>query len=805
MLLSHFKRLCTLWPSLISALAQNTDRSSPAPTSLPASIQRAVPACAQPCLLAALLDRYPLACTSPPNIACLCSRYSSSGETLGEVALTCIYAACPLVEEQAQAAYNICGGQDDIARPTQTALTVTAKSSTRSQAMAPTSSLVQSTPTSTSRSLSSIPSTADESIVADALSTSSPSTSSQPTTTATTAAATSPPSMKPAQIAGLSVAAAAAFIIAIGLMVLSAYLRKRREENDLAEADEEEKRGFPPGFSYQRFSGGSQPTASPREAPKQFPSAPLPVHTDNPPPWSPPPAHVIYDRAATPDLPEPYPRRQEAKKAPRRPKRPGSVRPRESTSSAVPLEQIGLAISAGETATSTAKRNASPRPPPKPEAKQQRPSSLRLNPPDTEQRPISTATQGTVFEEDVSPTRRRSSRLLPTPPIPIPPIRALQPSRPPATLNPPARPPRSEANRSQGTRQLGLSLDIPIRHSRSLENAPQRPAELPKPAAPVSYPIHLSVPSEHLSRSTSATSTDIDNSGDIPDYYFTTDGSSPESAGPVQGRRQAQSSPRLVTIKAKKSSSTVASRALSKASTNVRDSISSQTSFESVGSNDPTPEEEEEKQLSPVAESPISLLRYPKVPRASNQLVPRSPRSARSSHSLQSQGSPRTALAPSALLIKRLGEQEALRLEDRLRMDKSPPRRGGESHGKKYGHHRSISMETGTSSIVGPSSGPQPRAHSGQWVQSPAMYDVDMVAPLRIQSRQPPPRQSPHRQQYYYHHQQYQAGWQPEPQPQPKQTPQMEALKSPGWVPNITPTRQGDDLFLSVTYSKPIG
>jgi hypothetical protein len=59
----------------------------------------------------------------------------------------------------------------------------------------------------------------------------------------------------------------------------------------------------------------------------------------------------------------------------------------------------------------------------------------------------------------------------------------------------------------------------------------------------------------------------------------------------------------------------------------VRDSFASYTSFESLGSDDdPTPPEEEDKQLSAVSESsPISGLKYPKIPRASAQLVSRTP------------------------------------------------------------------------------------------------------------------------------------------------------------------------------------
>ncbi|KAE9987295.1 hypothetical protein EG327_003871 [Venturia inaequalis] len=72
------------------------------------------------------------------------------------------------------------------------------------------------------------------------------------------------------------------------------------------------------------------------------------------------------------------------------------------------------------------------------------------------------------------------------------------------------------------------------------------------------------------------------------------------------------------------------------------DSQASSTSFESMGSDDdPTPPKEEDKRLSPVHKSPVSYLRYPKVPRASNQVVPRaSPSHWNRSSGVPSLGSP---------------------------------------------------------------------------------------------------------------------------------------------------------------------
>jgi hypothetical protein len=764
MLLSHFKRLCILLPSLVSALAQDTDPSSSASTTLPVSLQRAVPACAQPCLRASLFDRFPLICTSPVDLNCLCSRYSSSGESLGELALGCIYTSCSVVDSQAATAYSVCLGQEDSVPQTKTALTLVAGSLTRTQPMAsPTSvTVIESTPTL--RSPSSAQPTTLQANIADAVSTtvsvtSSGSTTSVPAVAASVAPAPSAPTMKPAQIAGLSVAAAATFIVAIGLMALSAFLRKRRQTRDLVEPDEEKRKDFlpepystpfPPGPYLETYSRRPPAAMLPRVAPKQFPLESVLGRQGNAPLST---LIAKYDPTDS------------------------ATAPRNSVSRSVQADQIGMAVSAeldGEPAMGIAsgpslQRKAGPR--------QHREKSLRFTF-DNSQRPDSVLTQNTVFEEDVVPSRRRSSKLLPAPPVPIPPIRALQPSRPPPVFDPTAGPTRSTLNRAYGPHQPELSLNIPVRHSRSLaETVPYRPAPQETRVIALAPPIHLSTPSPHqLSRAASGTSSQ-GNAEDIPDYYFTADGSSADTAAAVQSRRRVQGSPRVINIKAKKSASTV-SRSTSRASTNIRDSLASQTSFESVDSNDPTPEDEDEakqlsddNQLSPVAESPISALRYPKIPRASNQLVPRSPRSPRSP---LNQESPKRLPEPSALLVKRRGQKEALRLEGRLAMD-SPRRAETRDRIKNYQcHTRSSSTGTGNPASSARSIDGRNRVQSGQWPQSPALYDTDATQPLDYRSRQ--------RQQ---------------------QPLDFEALKSPAWVPNLTPKRHGDDLFLSVTYSKP--
>ncbi|KAF2190200.1 hypothetical protein K469DRAFT_699812 [Zopfia rhizophila CBS 207.26] len=798
MLLSHIKRLCTLLPSLIAALPQNSDPTSSLPTSLPVPLQRAVPACAQPCLRASLFDQFPLACTARGDFSCLCSRYSTGGESLGEVALGCIYASCSTVDSSAASAYNVCLGQRDAVPPTQTALTVTAASSIMSRLMATSTSVVTSSkPTpavTTSSRTSPIPT---NTVIVDSVS-SVPSISSQmatPPSSATAAAAQGPKTMKPAQIAGLSVAAAATFVLAIGLMVFSVCLRRRRERRGVTEIIVEEKR--PQGRSPKKFSArfSNQPSTNPNptiKPPARFPMGTgqgrqvagvglVPVANKNPyaNPYASPhtnpytsvytiPANSRFNQGNESNLNSTHPAF-----------RPGAGSSTNLANASVPPEQIGLAISA-ELPDKPVPVIRPPQPPQRAESGQPRPKSLARRSESIFPRPDSVMTQDTVFEEDVPPERRRSSKLLPTPPIPIPPIRTFQPSRLPPAVDSSSQRKRTHINRQHVPQQPELFLSIPVRHSRSQPQPMRIGAQevqsrnSPEPPAPPARTS--SVYDQYKSISTSASTPDLGNGGDIPDYYFTSNVSyinpslySKPTAGPERVVRPKES-PKLVNIKPKASSSTM-SRTTSRASTNPRDSISSQTSFETVDPNDTIPEDEDEdkqlsqdNRLSPVVESPISKLRYPKIPRASNQLVPRSPKSPQSQ---KSDRSPRIPQEPSSLLVKRRGEWEAYELGGRLRMG-NPSKMGTHTQMRKQ-HHRSNSVEPSWNQSR--TVDRHTRSQSGQWPKSPAMYEMDVIQPLNIRSKQP------------------QRG--------------MEALKSPAWVPNLTPTRHGDDLFISVTYSKP--
>ncbi|KAF3048571.1 hypothetical protein E8E11_005678 [Didymella keratinophila] len=568
--------------------------------------------------------------------------------------------------------------------------------------------------------------------------------------------------MSPAQIAGLSVAAVAAFIIAMGLMALSVFLRRRKERKNLYtnEKDEDRRRQREARFSHYvpmddasappaRFSIGPSPPVASRNAPR-------------------------YPRLVTPS---PFSTLQISNAGTGR----TVVRPGVGTSNSaasVPMSQIGLAISA--------ELEGCPAP-----AKSAKHARQKV----TEEhfRPVSTRTEATVFEEDEIAARRRSSKLLPTPPVPVMPIRSLQPSRLPSKAEM-----TSTTSSSRTGRGSELFINIPVRHERPL---PKRivPTGLsitgsPAPKGP---PPQLQIPTS-ASQQTSSTSTATITPGsaaDIPDYYFST---LPPPSRDTTPRQDSDTLPVAKVRRAPPSASTTGSRttgsrSISKTSTRptLRDSFASQTSFETADPNDPTPEDDSDKQLSddaklsPVAESPIHGLKYPKVPRASNQLVPRSPPMGSTRRSReQGRFYVRPLPEPSSLLVKRRGEREAVNLEKKLVLKDpftTPTRR--QMRGIEQRNVSGASNVAGARNVSGASTVRDAGKRVDSWEHTPrskvdvygspaiTVHEADRPRPLSIVKKRDSVAA---------------AGG------------EMAGLKSPVWIPHLTPTRKGDDLFISV-------
>ncbi|KAH7384365.1 hypothetical protein DE146DRAFT_668431 [Phaeosphaeria sp. MPI-PUGE-AT-0046c] len=777
MLLRHFKRLCITSATLIAASPLAT--VAPKSSSLPTALQKSVPQCAQSCLQASLAAKFPVACSGQETIQCLCSRYSNSGESLGEVALGCVYSACSVDDPMGAAAYNVCLGQKDAVMPTNRVLTVVASNTPRTASTSSPTSKPIATPviTTTLRTQT----TSIQSVIVDSISSLPLATSTPSSTPAAALPITKeePPKMTPAQIAGLSVAAVAAFVIMVGLMALSVCLRRRKERrNAVFDSDEKgarrKSKKYSPRFShYVAVDGAPTP-------PKRFPMALPPVARRG--------GRNSRSSVAGPTV---------ALQPTRPVQRNGVGTSNSSSNTSLPLEQIGVAISAELDGSS-----APPRVPAK--------TSLQVP-----FRPVSTMTQDTVFEEDEIAARRRSSVLLPTPPVPVPPIRSLQPSQRAATFDSAVGSSTPHTNTTR-QRRSELFLNIPVRHERpqprrimpaqvASEGSPQR-FEMPKHVK-VPQAHRLEVPTRRVLTSSPQRTPGSSNTGDIDDYYFTAHKDS--TAREIASRTHLRDSPNAGQIKSKKSGST-ASRTASRASTNFRDSVSSQTSFETADPSDPTPEDEDDdkqlsddSKLSPVAESPISKLRYPKVPRASNQLVPRSPRSPQNVPKLNS---PRSHLTPrrnqpspplaSHLLQNRRKDLAPPLLETRLPLRLNAPRDIAlvpqpqlqdpfTSPPRNRVHARSNSTES-WSTIPRSKLDRKSRTQSGMWPSSPAMYDE--IRPLNVKRKDEPLKVRRNRDEM----KEINVGRDVD------HDAEMNGLKSPIWVPRLTPTRKGEDLFISV-------
>ncbi|KAH0398332.1 hypothetical protein KCU89_g7348, partial [Aureobasidium melanogenum] len=277
-------------------------------------------------------------------------------------------------------------------------------------------------------------------------------------------------------------------------------------------------------------------------------------------------------------------------------------------------------------------------------------------------RPDSAATRWTVFEEDSKTPTHKS--VLPNPPA-VPKAIFLSP------IHPPTGPSFADqyTTSPEEMAKSGLMLQIPRKPVRSDESPLPNGISLNTGA---SRNDHLSMPPS------SAASY-------LPAYYTSSDSRTPVAPKWSPNDHERFSQPGFAPLPL--------------VPRGVRSSWASATTFESVDPDETTPENEVDKQLSPVS--------YPKVPRPSNQAIPRSPPSATSSRKV-------------TLAAKRRGED--------------------------------LSLDLGRDSPI------------AKIMEAPE-------SPLRNYSRRN--------------------------QEKNDQTPQME-LKSPLWEPKLTPSRRGDDLYLSV-------
>ncbi|PNS16575.1 hypothetical protein CAC42_75 [Sphaceloma murrayae] len=227
------------------------------------------------------------------------------------------------------------------------------------------------------------------------------------------------------------------------------------------------------------------------------------------------------------------------------------------------------------------------------------------------QRPFSTQTQGTVFEEDRTPWSPGLQK-----PAPIQlnfdfnrHVNTQQMSQP-SHFFPPI--PRRRSNHS--AKSIALSLTIPKKTPLERQIAEELDTSKEVTTDPLSssapYPTPRSAnPTQALSAGSGVSY--------LPSYYTSKDSRTPviplkSPSRPRVAQQQFRSPP--------------PSKPLPKVPMPTRrPSRASETSFESVDPNEVTPEDELDRRLSPNNASPISGLRYPKIPRSANQAIPRSP------------------------------------------------------------------------------------------------------------------------------------------------------------------------------------
>ncbi|KAI1435184.1 hypothetical protein GGR50DRAFT_338851 [Xylaria sp. CBS 124048] len=246
---------------------------------LGSDIASLVPTCAQSCLRSFISSNYPTAeCGTGSTLPCLCPAQSTSGFTLGEAALQCLYGYIQLGRCDKQDAdgstlarvYNICSGQRSALPNTHPILTATLvippsgepsllppsspqttfrMSSTSSQttlsaSSTTTSSHISSTTTSSqaSSSVTSVRTMSMASTITSSATLSSNSSKATTTVVATseptsapTSAASSTKRLAPAQVAGISVGIAGAVGLALGAIFLARYMRRRKYPNSDSE------------------------------------------------------------------------------------------------------------------------------------------------------------------------------------------------------------------------------------------------------------------------------------------------------------------------------------------------------------------------------------------------------------------------------------------------------------------------------------------------------------------------------------------------------------------------------------------
>ena len=420
-------------------------------------------------------------------------------------------------------------------------------------------------------------------------------------------------------------------------------------------------------------------------------------------------------------------------------------------------------------------------------------------------RPASMASPATIFEEDRSP-RVTSTQQPKMPRLPLP-VRTSISGLPGKAVKQTPQFAAQYTRSPEDIRAPALSLEIPRQASRTARIP--SPTVFPPPPVPIDEPLS----SGRASRSSKAKSGASSTGGSLLNYYASPEaGSVPDFWQPEptpisnEPMRHGRPKPAAITV----TKPTYQPRAVRTRS----DSAASDTSFESTDPDEPTPPDEEDKQLSPVAEhSPIAAIRYPKIPRSSNQSIPRSPpvklspgfaralsaqtkderarlpsqkrrKGSKSIHSPitpERQRADSATLSGSTLATKRRGDS----VEKRLYIDtshsranshtnvRSPPRRVSGDDREEAASRRTQRSNSKESPLKGygrvTSTGSRHSQHARRGSNSLLTPEMQTPGPKFVKGA----------------------------------VGQEVCMKSPLWQPKLTPSRKGDDLFLQVGLASP--
>ena len=712
--------------------ATNTQQSQNHPNgksrlaSLPSEVQRSVPQCAQQCLAFYVGQQY----NCPDHeFNCLCDRYSSEGFALGELAYACIIQDCGDESTTiSKEAYFVCHSVSQAAKPTHSTLTLPAPTTTRPHPSTQSTSTTTKGPIPTSHDPTLRSShTSSATTARTALSAADGSPQPSPSAAAEAGRSTSTALSATHLTAAQSAGISIAAMGAVIMVIALIWLIAVLRRKKVTKKDERKSYDFV-DEAPPRFSPFNYGIADPRGPLGGFQKRRAELMAEK----------RTSDWARSHYAPDNAQRHEKSVDI-----SPDTYRSNDSKRSQLLPDKPYSTI-------------------------------FRSYP----KSPAPTTT--TIFEED------RPQAI----PPPVPSLRSL-PRLPPAgqaIYYPP--PPPTKSRMVQYAQQYQNSPEKPRQPSLSLD-IPRQAARLPRAPSPVAFPLPPNVPApSRRGRDPSVEShaKSGESEGSLLNYYASPEAgfdTSPEDldtpATPIddviQRRRAA---PNAITI----TKPVYPPRAIRV------DSNGSDTSFESNISDEPTPPEEIERQLTPVLESPISRVKYPKIPRSSNQAVARSPKNSpglilsplhirkaevrpfdgriglpsnpRPPHRRQDpQPEPVTpprsspALSGSTLAAKRLGNSAAQDLERRLYISDSS-------------HSRSNSNATTKVTRSEP--------NSGKSIHQAVERNAKAESPLKGYGRIASGGRQASRGQ----------------------------LGSPLWEPKLTPSRKGEDLYLSVGVATPM-